>query len=78
MSTRTRLTSAQEASLIALDKNIRATHYPDSKDQRSFLDRQAGIVVCLYEYFNRSRTLKIFIYSIARLPPAVMDVRQQA
>jgi hypothetical protein len=45
MPARTRLTGSQEATLLGLEKNIRATQYPDIKDQRAFLDRQAGIVV---------------------------------
>ena len=45
MNTRTRLTTAQEASLVALDKNIRATRYPNPKEQREFLDKQASTVV---------------------------------
>lgn len=44
---RTRLTTAQEAAVIALDKNIRATHYKDPADQREFLDKQARVVVRL-------------------------------
>ena len=53
MSARARLTSVQEATLLGLDKNIRATHYPSSKDQRDFLDRQTGIVVRFFNICDR-------------------------
>jgi len=42
---RTRLSTVQEAAMIALDKNIRATQYPNIKEQRDFLDKQARIIV---------------------------------
>lgn len=45
VNTRSRLTTAQEAALVALDKNIRATRYPNAKEQREFLDKQASNVV---------------------------------
>jgi hypothetical protein len=51
---RTRLTSAQEAFLIALDKKIRATHYKDVQDQRDFLDKQTKIVVRFYFVISRN------------------------
>jgi hypothetical protein len=45
MSTRTRLSTSQEAFMVSLDKTIRATNYKDVQDQRDFLDKQSKIVV---------------------------------
>jgi len=40
-----RLSTAQEAFVVSLDKKIRATHYKDTQDQRDFLDKQSQLVV---------------------------------
>jgi hypothetical protein len=53
MPARTRLSTSQEGALIALDKAIRATRYPDPQDQRDFLDKQASTVVSFLRYPTR-------------------------
>jgi hypothetical protein len=40
-----RLTPAQEALLLNVEKSIKATHFHEAADQRRFLDQQAKILV---------------------------------
>jgi hypothetical protein len=56
MNARLRLSSVEETALLMLEKKIRATHYPDPKDQRAFLDRQASTVVRTSLISVRERT----------------------
>jgi len=56
VNTRLRTSSADEAALLAIDKKIRATHYPETKDQRAFLDRQARTIVSLRDMVHAMST----------------------
>ena len=60
--------------MVTMDKNIRATQYPNTKEQREFLDKQSRIVVSLVNIFKLSSRNRLNIP--VGLPPADLDLCQ--